>query len=208
MGYVSLVLLGAAAAALLWRLGVARSLWSMGIAALMLGAAGYALQGRPLLSGRPTRANAQPLEVDAGLIDLRGDLFGRYTVDAAYLTWGDAMLRAGDAGAAVQVILGGIRRYPGSVELWTGLGTTLAIHDGNQMSPPALLAFQRAIRLSPGHPGPPFFAGLVYVRAGRFAEAEPYWRRALALTLTNQPYRAQMQTRLALLHAYLGQPSQ
>ena len=207
MGFLVLLLLGVMAAGLLWRLGVSRPLWSMVGASLMLGATGYALQGQPLLPGRPTQANARPLEVDPGLVELRGDLFGGYTADAAYMTAGDAMLRAGDAGAAVQVMLGGIRTYPGSVELWTGLGTTLAIHDGNRMSPPALLAFQRAMRLSPLHPGPPFFAGLAFVRAGQFAEARSYWRRALALTPVTAPYRAPIVLRLAMLEAYLSRGS-
>lgn len=203
MGFVALALFGAATSALLWRLGIARPLWSIVGAALMLGATGYALQGRPLLPGRPTEADARPLEVDPGLVELRGELFGGYTADAAYFTAGDAMLRAGDAGAAVQVMLGGIRRYPGSVEIWTGLGTTLSIHDGNQMSPSALLAFQHAMRLSPRHPGPSFFAGLAYVRGGRFAAAEPLWRRALALTPATLPDRTVMALRLAVLQAYL-----
>ncbi len=205
MGFLALLLLGLAAAGLLWRLRVARPLWSLAGAALMLGATGYALQGRPLLPGQPTEANATPIDVDEGLVELRGDLFGRYTADAAYLTASDAMLRAGDAGAAVQVMLGGIRHYPGSSELWSGLGTDLSIHDGNRVSPPALLAFQQAMRLSPRHPGPPFFAGLAYVRAGQFADARPYWRRALALTPTGAPYHAPIVVRLALLEAYLDQ---
>ena len=205
MGFVALLLLALAAAGLLWRMRVARPLWSLSGAALMLGATGYALQGRPMLAGRPTAADATPIDVDEGLVELRGDLFGRYTADAAYLTASDAMLRSGDAGAAVQVMLGGISHYPGSIELWAGLGADLALHDGNQVSPTALLAFQQAIRLAPLHPGPPFFAGLAYVRAGRFAEALPYWRRALALTPAKASYRPQLAVRLTLLDAYLGQ---
>lgn len=204
MGLVALLLLCGVVAAALWRLGVARPLWSIAGAALMLGATGYALQGRPQLPGRPTRSNVRPIEVDPGLVAIRGEMFGTYTIDAAYLTAGDAMLRSGDAKAAVQVMLGGIRRYPGSVELWTGLGTTLAAHDGDRVSPPALLAFQQAIRLSPTHPGPFFFAGLAYVRAGRFAEARTYWARAIALSPVGAPYRAPIALRLALLNAYLG----
>ncbi|MGI4731529.1 MAG: tetratricopeptide repeat protein [Janthinobacterium lividum] len=203
MGFVALLGLGLAAAALLWRLRIARPLWSLVGAAMMLGATGYALQGRPALPGHPTEADAKAIEVDPGLVMLREDMFGRFTADAAYMTASDAMLRSGDAGAAVQVMLGGIRQYPGSIQLWTGLGTALVAHDGDQVSPPALLAFQQATRLSPRHPGPPFFTGLAYVRAGRFAEARPYWRRALALSPADAPYRAPITVRLALLDVYL-----
>lgn len=205
MGLLALFLIALAAAVALWRFGFARPLWNLGGAALMLGATGYALQGRFTLPGHPTEPNARPLEVDPGLVEMREDMFGRYTADAAYLTAGDAMLRSGDAGAAVQVMLGGIRHYPDSAQLWTGLGNALAEHDGEAVTPSALLAFQQAIRLSPRHPGPPFFTGLAYVRAGQLAQARPYWRRALNLSPGGAPYRMPIQARLTLLDAYLRQ---
>ena len=200
MGLLVLAVLGIGAAALLWRLGVARPLWSSVGAALMLGATGYALQGRPWLPGTPVEPNARPIEVDPGLVALRIELFGGYTADDAYMTAGDAMLRSGDAGAATEVMLGGIRRIPRSAELWTGLGIALAAHDG-QVSPAATLAFDQAIRLAPRHPGPPFFAGLALVQAGRFAEARSYWRQALALVPAGASYRPAIAQRLALLEA-------
>ena len=208
MGFVAILLFGAAAFAVLARLGVARRLWSLVGAVLMLGAAGYAWQGRPLLPGAPREAGVRPIELDQGLIELRGDMFGRFYSDAAYLVAADALTRSGDPGAATNVILAGIRALPASPLLWTGLGDTYAIHDGGQVSPPALFAFRQAMRLSPRHPGPPFFLGLAYVRAGRFTEARRYWRRALALTPASAPYRPAIAVRLALLEGYLDQANQ
>src|SRR3546814_6776767 len=52
MGWVWLIVIGAAAAGALALLGVGRGLWSLVGAALMLGATGYALQGRPDEPGR------------------------------------------------------------------------------------------------------------------------------------------------------------
>ena len=92
---------------------------------------------------------------------------------------------------------------PESVSLWTVLGSTLARHDADQVSPPALFAFQQAARLSPDHPGPPFFLGLAYVRAGNLAAARVPWARALALSPATAPYRAPIAERLALLDRYL-----
>ncbi len=205
MGFVWLFVVGGAVAALLWRLGLPRIVWSMAGAAVMLGATGYALQGRPLLGGAPREAGERPIELEQGLIELRGDLFGRFTRDSAYLIAADALTRSGDPETAAQIELGGIRNNPRSAMLWTGLGDTLARHDGDQVSPPALFAFGQAMRLAPRHPGPPFFLGLAYVRAQQLAEAAPYWHRALALCPPNAPYRAQIAQRVMLLDAYLRQ---
>lgn len=199
MGLLVLALVGAAVLALLWRLGVARPLWSFVGAALMLGGAGYALQGRPTLAGQAARPATETIGVDPELTELRQAMFGRFTSDDAYLIAADAMTRAGEPRAAVQAILGGLRKIPGSIALWTGLGTTLAAHDGGQVSAPALFAFEQAARLAPRHPAPPFFLGLAYVRAGELAKARPHWARALALTPADLSYRDDIALRLALL---------
>ena len=208
MGLAWLLAIGIAAAALLWRLGVARPLWTMTAAALMLGATGYALQGRPTQPGTPRAAGVTAVDLDPGITALRDEMFGaRFTNDGAFLIAADAMIRSGDPRAAVQWTLAGIRAVPGSTLLWTGLGGALARHD-RQLSPAALFAFRHAMRLSPTHPGPPFFLGLAYVEAGRFAEARPAWRRALALCPPGAPYRTAIAQRLLLLDAYLRQTGQ
>lgn len=205
MGYVMLAAIGAGAFALLAVLKVDRLLWTMVASALMLGAAGYAWQGQPGLAGHPVATGLAPTPDDGAMLELRDQMLERYTGAAAYLVAADAMTRIGDRRAAVQVLLGGIRIAPNSLVLWTGLANALAAHDGNQVSPPALFAFQQAMRLAPRHPAPPFFLGLAYVRAGDFAAARPYWARALALTPANISYRGEIATRLALLDRFLAQ---
>lgn len=210
MGWLTLALIGAGAMALIVRLGVERRLWPMVGAALMLGAAGYALQGRPMQPSQSARPLASADADDGSLIDLRDRMLGRFSGDGAYLVAADAMTRAGDRQAAVQVILGGIRAIPQSTLLWTGLGNALVAYDGNVVSPPALFAFQQAARLAPRHPAPPFFLGLAYVRAGEFAKAKPLWQLALRLTPPGLSYRADIAERLNLLNRYLamgGAPS-
>ncbi len=204
MGWLWLAVLGLVAAALLSRLGVARPLWSFAGAALMLGATGYALQGRPLLGGRSARPAPVVDAVEPELIALRDAMLGRFTSDNAYLIAADAMTRVGEPRAAVQAILGGLRRMPRSVPLWTGLGTALAANDGGQLSPPALFAFRQAARLAPRHPAPPFFLGLAHIRAGELDKARPYWARALALTPPGRSYRIDIATRLAVLDRHLA----
>jgi len=203
MGWVWLLLLGAGAMGALVLLGVPRLLWSFVGAALMLGAAGYALQGRPGLPASPAVAARAAAEDDSGLVSLREAMWGRFTGDGQWLVAADAMARAGEKRSAVRVVLSGIRATPDSALLWTGLGTALARHDG-AVSPPARFAFARAMRLAPGHPGPPFFLGLALVREGDFAGAQTAWRRALALAPARAAYRGEIAGRLALLDRLLA----
>ncbi|AXJ94292.1 MULTISPECIES: tetratricopeptide repeat protein [unclassified Sphingomonas] len=199
MGWVTLLVLAAIGAAAVAALRVPRLLWSAIGAAAMLGAAGYAWQGRPMLAARPATASAAIRPDDLAMIDLRNRMLGQYTADGAYLVAADAMSRTGDPRAAVRVILGGINHVPESLMLWTALGSALATHDGDRVSPPALFAFQQAMRLSPRHPAPPFFLGLAYIREENFDAAQQYWRRALALTPPNASYRPDIAVRLMLL---------
>lgn len=203
MGWVMLVLLGGLAMAALVLLRVGRALWSLVGAGLMLGAAGYALQGNPTLPATPARPVADTAAADPELTLLRDQMLGRYTADDAYLVASDAIARSGDRHAAAAVLLGGLHALPRSVALWTAFGTALAASDG-AVSPPALFAFQQAARLAPRHPAPPFFLGMAQIRAGDFAAAQSAWRRALALSPPGAPYRDGIVVRLALLDRYLA----
>lgn len=198
IGFVILLVLGAMAFAALALLGVGRALWSMAGAALMLGAAGYAWQGRPGLSASPARAGTRKIEIPAAMISLRERLLGKYTADTAYFVAADAMLRSGDPNSAALVMLGGVRKLPRSFIVWTGLGSMMAERD-HQVSPAALIAFQQAARLAPEHPAPPFYLGLAYARSGDVARAERLWRRAIALSPEGASYRRDMATLLLLL---------
>lgn len=212
MGWVMLAIIGIGALGLLFAVGVPRGLWTLVGAALMLGAAGYAMQGRPGLPGDPVKADTTPIEIDPGVIALRDDMFGHVTAQTPALVAADALTRNGSSDLAINVLLGGIRKYPENAELWTELGDTLALHDGGLVSPPALFAFRRAVQLAPRHPGPYFFLGLAYVRANQFDAARPYWAKALALTPAEADYRPELAVRLQLLDRYLqitgGAPTQ
>jgi len=203
MGWVMLLLIGAAASAALWLGGVSRSLWSFVGAALMLGAAGYALQQRASVPGHPVESFAEPIQLDPAVIEMRDSMLGRFTGDGAYLVAADGMTRSGDTRSAVQVVLAGITKYPKSLTLWTGLGMVYAQHDGS-VSPPALFAFRHAIHLAPSHPAPYYFLGMAYINSGQLAEARPYWARALALTPPGLSYRSQIADQLQRLDGYLA----
>jgi len=203
MGWVALLALGALAMGAAMLLGLPRRLWSLAGAALMLAGAGYALQGRPMLAAGPARPAAARVAGGEGLSALREAMWGRFTADGDYLVAAEALARAGADRAAALVALRGIRKAPGSAQLWAGLGTALAANDGT-LSPPARFAFARSRRLAPDHLAPPFFWGVAAVRAGDFEEARRQWRVALALTPAGAGYRQEIAGRLALLERLLA----
>src|SRR6185503_8499322 len=77
MGWLILLLLGASSLGLLLVFGVRGGLFTAGAAALLVGASGYALQGRPNLPGAPASAG-EGHEVFP-LTDARHAFFGHFT---------------------------------------------------------------------------------------------------------------------------------
>ncbi|MGK6355621.1 tetratricopeptide repeat protein [Sphingomonas sp. DT-207] len=203
MGWLVFAGIVLAAALLLWRSGFPRRLWTIPATALMLGAAGYAWQGSPGLAGQPVAAARKAGEIDPSLVALRDAMFGRFNLEFAYFTAADAMTRAGSPRQAANVMIGAVRKAPRSAALWTGLGLALAENDGMQVSPAAKFAFDRALQLGPEHPGPRFFYGLALIREEKFAEARPYWAKAVELAPANASYRDELLVRLFLLDRLL-----
>lgn len=203
MGWLIFAGLALSVGVLLWWSGFPRRLWTIPATALMLGAAGYAWQGSPGLAGQPVAAKKQAGEVDPALTALRDAMFGRFGLEFAYFTAADAMTRAGNPREAVSAMIGGVRKAPESAALWSGLGLKLAENDGGQVSPAAKFAFERAIQLGPKHPGPYFFYGLALIREEKFAEARPYWSKAVEVTPPGASYRDELLVRLFLLDRFL-----
>lgn len=202
-GWALFLGLAALSAGLLWRLQFPAVLKTFVLAAVMLGAAGYAWQGRPGWAGKPTKPASQGYAISDETIALRNAMFGRFGASATYLIPSDAMMRIGSPDAAAGWLRAGINRDPSNVALWTQFGTVVATRDG-AVSPAADLAFRRAIALAPGEPAPWFFLGLAEVRSGRFAEARNAWARALVLTPADFGYRPEIAARLALLDRLLA----
>ncbi len=202
-GWAAFVGLAGLAAIALWRLRFPAALKTFVLAAMMLGAAGYAWQGRPGWSGMPARPTDRGFAISEETLGLRNAMFGRFGASATYLIPSDAMMRIGAADAAAGWLRAGINRDPGNIALWTQLGTVIATRD-RAVSPAADLAFRRAIALAPGEPAPWFFLGLAEIRGGRFVEARTAWARSLALTPADFGYRPEIAARLALLDRLLA----
>jgi cytochrome c-type biogenesis protein CcmH/NrfG len=203
MGFVLLGGLLLLTIAALWWFGKLRgAALQLTAAALMLGAAGYALQGRPSLPSSPqgTARDAAPLPLTVP----REAMLGQFTGAARWLNMSDSFARRGNRDYAVGIIQAGLKQYPRDVALWVGLGNALVDHAG-MVTPAARLAYARAREVAPKHPAPLFFEGLALARSGEREEALGLWRRALALTPPETSYRPMIEQGIAALQGQAPQ---
>ena len=203
IGWLFLALLGGAAALAVRVAGVRGSPLTLVFAAIMLGAAGYALQGKPGLAGAPVAAVSKATDQNPPDL-LRNAMYGTFNADSGYVIAADAMRRSGDERAAVRVLIGGLNRLPQSYILWTELGGALARYDGDTLSPPARFAFNRALAFGRRQPGVYYGYGLAEIRAGDLDVARRHWRAALAITPPGLSYRSELAARLALLERLIA----
>lgn len=196
MSWAILLAMIAASVGLLWLLGAGGGLLTACAAALLLGASGYALQGRPGLAGAPAQAGTGP---DAfPLTNARHAFFGHFAPGESWLRISEALARDGKSEDAVGILQNAVRRYPGDPQLWIGLGNALVDH-ARGLTPPAEFAYRRAAELAPGHPAAPFFYGLALVRSGDREAAVAIWQRILATAPPNAGWRPLVEQGVAAL---------
>lgn len=176
-GWIILALLFAVALLGLRLLGLRGPLLQLGAAALLLGSAGYALQGSPGVAGSPRAAQAGDPPVP--LTRLRHAFFGQFTGAESWLRISEALASQGDTKDAAGVLRSAVREHPGDPALWIGLGNALVDHSKG-LTPASEFAFRRAAELAPGHPAPAFFMGLALARSGDRQGALILWKAVLA----------------------------
>ncbi|MDP3907285.1 tetratricopeptide repeat protein [Novosphingobium sp.] len=203
------VLVGALAAlvfaALVWGFKAPRKGWEAIGAALMLGVAGYALQGSPAQPGAPKLPAAQTREGAAALVAARQELARDGAANASsWVMISDALARNGQYSDAAGVVLGAIEKDPKNADAWLALGNYLMGHTEGVLSPAALYAYSRAAAADPQHPGPAFFQGLALAQNGRFAEGRALWADLLVRAPKDAPWRADLVDRLVRLDAFIA----
>lgn len=200
IGWTVLIALIALSLGALRLLGARGAALTASAAALLLGAAGYALQGRPGLPGAPAKA------IDGrdyfALTQARHVFFGNFTPAETWLRMSEALARDGKSEDAVGILQNAVNRYPGDPQLWIGLGNALVDH-AHGLTPPAELAYRRAQAAVPGHPAAPFFYGLARARSGDRDGALELWREILAKAPADATWRPLVEQGVATLS---GQP--
>ena len=199
MGWLLVVLLALIVFLALWRFAaLERVPLQLLASALFVGIAGYALQGRPLLGGKPVPPPAGE-EQSRGVFPSAGSALPGDSAGSSWLAIAEAFQGAADKEGAVQSIRARLRARPDDAELWAGLGAVLVIHADGLVTPAAELAFTRAARLQPRHPAPAFFHGLSLVQRGKPEEAQRIWTRMLAAAPPDAEWRPMVESNLAAL---------
>jgi cytochrome c-type biogenesis protein CcmH len=177
MGWIILLALIGLSLGGLRLLGVRGAALTASAAALLLGGAGYALQGSPDLPGAPAQTGEAPDVFP--LTQARHAFFGDFAPAETWLRMSEALARDGHSEDAVGILQNAVKRYPGDPQLWIGLGNALVDH-ARGITPAAELAYRRAEDAAPGHPAAPFFYGLALARSGDRDGALKLWRDVLA----------------------------
>ena len=206
MSWALIIALAALAfAALVFLFKVPRGGWEAVGAALLLGLAGYALQGSPAQPGAPKVPAAQNKGNGQALVAARQQLRASGAQGtSSWLVIGDAMARNGQYADAASVLLGAVEKNPKDAEGWLALGNALVGHSEGALTPAALYAYQRAATADPAHPGPPFFLGLALAQSGRLNEGRALWAELLARSPKDAPWRADLAERLGKLDQFIA----
>lgn len=195
-GWLTLLLLMSVSLFALRLLGVSANLMKACAAALLFGAAGYALQGRPALPSAPARGF--DAEEPVPLTEARHAFFGNFTGEESWLRMSEALARSGNTQDAAGILQNAVRRYPNNVQLWVGLGNALVEHSQG-LTPAAEMAYRRAIDLSPGYPGARFFYGLALARSGDQQGAVALWQQVLSEAPKDASWRPLLEGGIATL---------
>ncbi len=199
IGWIVFLALAAVAYGLLWRFGrVGGTSRDLTLSALFLAAAGYAWQGNPGLASTLRVAEERGNTLDPADTVLRHQLnAAQFGSDAQWIDYSETLMKMGSPRLAVTAIKSGLKENPRSADLWTGLGNALVAQGEGLVSPAASFAYEHAAALAPGHPGPPFFYGLMLARSGNTKAAGEIWRGLLARAPEGASWKADLEQRLA-----------
>ncbi|MCT2400569.1 tetratricopeptide repeat protein [Novosphingobium mangrovi (ex Huang et al. 2023)] len=174
-------------------------------AALLLGIAGYALQGKPGMPSAP-KAAAEPVTANsAALVEGRMKVSNKgIPPNNQWVVIADGLARNGRYADAAQVLRGAVEKDPKNSEAWLAMANALLGHADGMLTPAALYAYRRAAIADPNNPGPPFFLGLALAQSGRFSEARALWADLLKRAPDDTPWRAPLAQQLQRLDALIS----
>ena len=181
-----------------------RSGWEVLGAALLVGIAGYALQGSPGLPGAP---KAPPERIAGGgtaAVGERQKLEQGAVQGNQHVIIADALARHGQFADAAEVLRGAVDKDPANAEAWLAMGNALVGHAEGTISPAAIYAYGRAARAAPDSPGPPFFLGMAMIQSGQIAQGRQLWADLLARSPKEAPWRGDLEKRLGELDSFMA----
>jgi cytochrome c-type biogenesis protein CcmH/NrfG len=184
---------------------IPRATRELAAAALLLGLAGYAWQGRPGQAGAPRAvAEAKGEAFDEKLAERRRGLAERFGPAAQWMMLSDGLARQGKTKEAANVLLSGLRDSPDDANLWLGLGNALVAHAGGALSPGAEFAYRRALALDEEGPAPRYFYGLALAQTGQLQTARALWAPLAANAPAGSQVKAELEANIARIDAMLS----
>jgi cytochrome c-type biogenesis protein CcmH len=182
-----------------------RAGWEAIVAALLVGLAGYALQGHPGLPGAPRVADEAPSASADAMVKARQALSGQDATDNSWMMVADALARHGEFADATSILRGAVEKDPHNGQAWLAMANSLVGHAGGSLAPAAMYAFREAEAADPAAPGPPYFLGLAMARSGQLMEARAQWAGLLARSPANAPWRPDLSQQLGRLDALIAE---
>lgn len=183
--------------ALIWLAKLPRRAWEPLAAVLLLGMAGYALQGRPSLADAPAKPLASKGEEAAALIEMRGVMDQNYGAAKRWLITADAFSRSGNYALSAGYIRTGLRQNPNNADLWSALGVQLMLASEGRMSAPAKYAFDRARKLNARSPTPDYFEGLAALFDGRISDALKLWQGLIDTAPKDARWKSRLESQVS-----------
>ena len=174
-------------------------------AALLLGLAGYALQGSPGMPASPATTVDIADSDGAALVAARRELFDDGRQPARFIIVSDGFARKGQFEEAAGLLRGVVEEQPDNAEAWVALANALVEHADGQLTPAALFAFGNAERARPDHPGAGYFLGVAMIRSGRVMDARALWAQMIQAAPQDTPWRPALVERLERLDLLIAQ---
>lgn len=163
----------------LFVLGLPRRAVTILAVALLLGLAGYALQGAPEMASSPREATLPDRASGEAMIELRRSFFNSTLPPSRNVTIADGFARRGQWENAAGFLNNAVAQNPNDTEAWVALGMALVEHSEGVLTQPAIFAFNQGARTGSDNPAPAYLLGIAMARNGRFAETRELWARAL-----------------------------
>jgi len=176
-----------------------RASLQLAAAALLIGLAGYSLQGQTRLAGSP--AAELPVKVLPPVlpVELAAEFYGRFNAATPWIIIANGYMTRGDGVNAIATLNSAVRAAPRSSELWIALGNGFVTQNAGRMSAAAELAFAQSLHLAPRHSAPRFFYGLALLQQGRVDDSLELWRDVLRGAPDDASWRPGLAARIAIV---------
>ena len=201
MAIIALTMLAFVVAAFVLKVG--RGGWTLLGATLVFGLAGYAAQGSPEQPASPGAAVEREGLDGELLVDARREYFDTSQLPSRWVLTGDGFARRGDFDRAAGFYRSATQENPRDIEAWLALGVALVEHAEGNLTPAALLAFERAQQLNPENGGARYLLGFAWLRAGEAARTLELWREALENAPEDASWREALALRILRLQALI-----